>query len=69
MVCRRESIWIKYGAEHDWKALQTERSRYDKMLKAARTEYFRREFEQHKRNVKHLYKLVAKLTLCTSVNP
>ena len=39
------------------------------MLKAARTEYFRKEFEQHKRNTKHLYKLVDKLTGCTSVNP
>ena len=30
---------------------------------------FRKEFEQHKRNTKHLYKLVVKLTGCTSVNP
>ena len=34
-----------------------------------RTEYFRTEFEQHKGNTKHLYKSVAKLTGCTSVNP
>ena len=45
MVCRRESIWKKYGAEHQWKAFHTERSRYNRLLKAARTVYFRKEFE------------------------
>ena len=60
MVHRRESIWKKYGTEHQWKAFQTERSRYNRMLNATRTEYFRKDFEQHKGNTKHLYKLVAK---------
>ena len=68
MVHRRESIWKKYGAEHQWKASQADRSRYNRMLNAVRTEYFRKEFEQHKVNMKHLYKLMAKLTGCTSVN-
>ena len=69
MVYRRESIWKKCGAEHQWEAFQTERLRYNRMLNAVRTEYFRKEFEQHKGNMKHLYKLVAKLNGSTSVNP
>ena len=69
MVCSRESIWKKYGAELQWKAFQTERSRYNRILNAVRTEYFKKEFEQYKGNTKHLCKLVAKLTGCTSVNP
>ena len=70
MVHRRDSIWKKiYGAEHQWKVFQTERSRYNRMLNSVKTEYFMKEFEQHKGNTKHLYKLVAKLTGYTSVNP
>ena len=32
MVHRRESIWKKYDAEHQWKAFQTEWSIYNRML-------------------------------------
>ena len=54
----RESIWKKTWCRTSVEGFQTERLRYNGMLKAARTEYFRKEFEQHKRNMKHLSKLV-----------
>ena len=64
-----ESKWAKYKMEHQLIVYKSEKNKYMKLFYVTKRDYLKTQFQDHKRNSEHLFKLTAKLTGGVSVIP
>ena len=69
VVKKREKAWKKYGAEHHWTALQSERKRYKRILNYYKKGSIMEKIKECNGNAKQLYKLIKSLTGTATSNP
>ena len=69
IMCRKERIWRKYQAQHQWKAFCEDCKYYFKQLYLKKKHYIKSEIHKLRNNNRELYKIVSKLTGSAVDNP
>ena len=68
-VRKREQIWRKYRAEHQWIALKEERKKYIAMLRRANTHMLSSQVIEAGKDTKKLFRLIDTMTGNKKSNP
>ena len=68
-VRRRERIWRKYRAKHQWTALKEERKKYIAMIRRAKTHMQSSQVIEAGKDTKKLFRLIDMMTGKNKSNP
>ena len=68
-VRKREQIWRKYRAEHQWIALKEERKKYTAMIRRAKTHMLSSQVIEAGKDTKKLFRFIDKMTGKNKSNP